>query len=112
MAFQINCQGNCEIIVHRLSSTFLIPIVWWIEAYISGRVLRLHVGGGLLQTIPQRGGAPQDSVNDLSGARDAWTRMMSYGLYAGHRNSFSSIPRYRVRLVQQMGHTHQLCEPL
>ncbi len=58
-------------------------VVWWIEAYLSGRVSRVHVGGELSETIPMRSGAAQDSmidpilfllfVNDLGDALEALT---------------------------------------
>ncbi len=37
----------------------------WIEAYLSGRVLRVHVGGEHLGAIPMHSGVPQDSLIGL-----------------------------------------------
>ncbi len=37
-------------------------VVRWIEAYLSGRVSRVHVGGEHLGAIPMRSGVPEDSV--------------------------------------------------
>ncbi len=34
----------------------------WIEAYLSGRVSRVHVGGEHSGAIPMRSGVPQGSV--------------------------------------------------
>ncbi len=37
-------------------------VVRWVEAHLSGRVSRVHVGGELSGTVPMRGGVPQGSV--------------------------------------------------
>ncbi len=58
-------------------------VVWCIEANLSGRVSRVHVGGELAGTIPMRSGVPQGSVigplvyllfaNSLTNALEALT---------------------------------------
>ncbi len=39
-----------------------MKIEWWIEAYLSGRVSSVHVGGEHLGAIPMHSGVPQGSV--------------------------------------------------
>ncbi len=41
---------------------FLRLVVRWIEAYLSGRVSRVHVGGEHSGAIPMHNGVPQGSV--------------------------------------------------
>ncbi len=58
-------------------------VVRWIKAYLSGWVLRVHIGGELSETIPIKSGVPQGSaigpllfpifLNDLPGALEALT---------------------------------------
>ncbi len=62
-------------------------VVRWIEAYLPGRVSRVHVGGELSGTIPVHSGVPQGTVigrllillfvNDLPDALQALTLLFA-----------------------------------
>ncbi len=62
-------------------------VVQWIEAYLSGRVSRMHVGGEHSEVIPKHSGVPQSSVigpllfllseNDLPVVLEALTLLLA-----------------------------------
>ncbi len=68
-------------------------IVWWINAYFSGRVSRVNVGGEHSRAIPMHSGVSQVSltgpfllllfVNDLPDVGQALTQLWSW-LLSGH----------------------------
>ncbi len=63
-------------------------IVCWIDAYFSGRVMRVNVGGEQSRAIPMHSGVSQGSltgpyllllfVNDLPDVRQALTQLWSW----------------------------------
>ncbi len=52
-------------------------VVRWIEAYLSGRVSRVHVGGEHSGAIPMHSGVPQGSVNDLPDVLETMTLLFA-----------------------------------